>query len=173
MAMSFIGQIIMQAANFAPRGWAFCNGQKLPINQNTALFSIVGTMYGGDGRKNFALPDLRGRSPLHPGKSLGSRFGVNSVTLTIENLPTHSHDFAQPCSTELGESDNPQGQAWAALSTDSSPPPESKFYDAASALKFMDGYTPAPIGGSQPIALTQPIQVVNFIICVQGIMPTR
>ena len=99
----FIGEITMFAGTFAPRGWAFCNGQRLPIAQNSALFSILGTTYGGDGRTDFALPDLRGRAPVHVGtgpglspNSLGQPKGVETVTLTVNEMPSHNHDLLQP-----------------------------------------------------------------------------
>ncbi len=104
----FIGQINLFAGNFAPRGWAFCDGQLLPINQNEALFSLLGTMYGGDGRTTFALPDLRGRTPVHPGsgpgltnRRLGERLGLEDYALTVGQLPSHTHVLPEPASGSL------------------------------------------------------------------------
>ncbi|MGC4087610.1 MAG: tail fiber protein [Polyangiaceae bacterium] len=121
----FIGMIIVFAGNFAPRGWALCNGQLLPIAQNTALFSILGTTYGGDGRTTFALPDLRGRVPVHPGQgpglsnySLGQVSGTETVTLTTQNLPAHTHTFAPSCATTIPNAESPANNVPANLESD-------------------------------------------------------
>ena len=114
----FIGQILMVAFNFAPQGWALCNGQLLPIAQNQALFSLLGTQYGGDGRTNFALPNLQGRVPVHQGENnvggnyvMGMSGGVENVTLLVNNMPSHSH--AANCSTALGPNADPAKNFWA------------------------------------------------------------
>src|SRR6187399_3074015 len=118
MAEPFLGEIRLMSFGFAPKGWAFCNGQFLPINQNQALFSLLGTTYGGNGQTNFALPDLRGRIPVHSGQgpglsnsSLGETGGTEAVTLTVAQLPRHSH--AAQGASGAGNSSGPAGQVWA------------------------------------------------------------
>ena len=114
MSEPFIAEIIMFGGNFAPRGWAFCDGQLLSISSNTALFSILGTTFGGDGRTTFALPDMRGRVSVHPGtgpglsnRRLGERGGTETVGLNASQIPSHNHTFAPPCSTNDGTADSP------------------------------------------------------------------
>ena len=168
MSEPFLGQIIMFAGNFAPRGWAFCSGQILPIAQNTALFSILGTTYGGNGQTTFALPDLRGRVPVHAGQgpglssfTLGQVGGAETGTLTVNNLPTHNHLASSNQGPATGS--RPGGAV----------PSAGGAYAAAS-----DGSTLNPAfiqnsGGSQPFDLHQPYTCVNFIIALEGIFPSR
>ena len=163
----FIGQIMMVGFSFAPKGWALCNGQLLPINQNQALFSLIGTYYGGDGRTNFALPNLQGRVAIHQGSSagtsnyaIGTSGGVEHVALLVNNLPAHSHPAN--CNTALGFASNPAKNFWA----------EAPAY-ATSANAQMAATAIGTTGGNQPITVVQPFLCVNFIIALQGIFPSR
>jgi microcystin-dependent protein len=167
----YIGEIRMFAGNFAPRGWAFCNGQLLAIAQNTALFSLLGTMYGGDGRTNFALPDLRGRVPMHfgqgPGltpRTQGEQSGSETVTLIAGQMPSHSH--AVNGNQGPGDSTSPAGRYWAASSR------RDASY-AGSADTALSPQAVAPAGGSQPHENRQPYLAVSYIIALQGIYPPR
>lgn len=171
MSDPFVGEIRMFAGNFAPRGWAFCNGQLIPINQNTALFSLLGTLYGGDGRSTFALPDLRGRTPIHfgqgPGLSnypQGERGGTEQVTLTPEQLPAHSH--ALLASDAEGDQRTPNHHALAT-------PEEGLIYSATAPTAVMAKGAIAPTGSSQPHENRPPYLAVNYIIALFGIFPTR
>ncbi len=171
MSDPFIGEIRMFAGNFAPRGWAFCNGQLMPISQNTALFSLLGTTYGGDGRSTFALPDLRGRVPLHAGQGsglsdypLGSRGGSEQVALTTEQLPAHSH--ALLASDAEGNQRSPANHTLAT-------PEESLLYSAAEPTVAMAKDAIAPTGSNQPHENRQPYLAVNYIIALFGLFPTR
>lgn len=169
----FIGQIIMFAGTFAPRGWAFCNGQLLPISQNTALFSILGTTYGGDGRTTFGLPDLRGRVPMHfgsgPGltpRSLGQKAGTEEITLGIDQIPSHNHvaNAVEPA----GDSNDAQNNFWADDAGVS-----SGTYHTGPANTTMNPGAISHVGGSQSHTNVQPFQCVNFIIALVGIYPSR
>ena len=171
MSDPFVGEIRMFAGNFAPRGWAFCNGQLMPISQNTALFSIIGTIYGGDGRTTFSLPDLRGRAPIHAGQGaglsdypLGSRGGVEQVALTTEQLPAHSH--ALLASDAEGDQRTPANHALAT-------PEEGLFYSAAEPTAVMAKGAIAPTGNNQSHENRQPYLAVNYIIALFGIFPSR
>lgn len=189
MSQAFIGEIKMFAGTFAPRGYAFCNGQLMSIASNTALFSILGTTYGGNGVQTFGLPDLRGRSPIHwgqgPGLSdmtLGETGGVENVTLISTQMPAHAHaatggtgTITLPCSTKLGDSDSPVGRVPAI-----SPGGEEQFIgvaDANAQTAPLTVTTPAPViapaGGSQPHENRPPFLAVTFIIALQGIFPSR
>lgn len=167
----YIGEIRMVAFNFAPRGWALCDGQLLSIAQNTALFSLIGTIYGGDGRTTFALPDLRGRVPVHAGtgagltpRSLGERGGVENVTLNIAQIPSHNHlAFANSGNATTG---NPVNATWANVGLNS-------IYNTSTPNVNMAGATIGNMGGSQSHINMQPYEVVNFIIALQGIYPSR
>jgi microcystin-dependent protein len=168
----FIGQIMMFAGNFAPNGWALCDGQLLSISQYTALFSILGTTYGGNGQTTFALPDLRGRVPVHPGQgpglsnySLGQQSGTETVTLTTAQIPAHAHAFAPGCSTQAPNSDTPANAVPATIDSTSmySTEPNGNMRPVNSAA----------VGGSQPHGNLQPLVCVNFIIALQGIFPPR
>ena len=166
MSTPFLGEIKMISWNFAPRNWAFCNGQFLPINQNQALFSLLGTMYGGNGQTTFALPDLRGRSPFHNGQGFtqGQAGGEIAHTLTQSEMPAHNHFVG--CNSAAGDQVPPTGRIWAQTSQNP--------YNARGAnLATMDPSTIANNGGSQPHANLQPYLVINFIIALTGIFPSR
>ena len=170
MSEPFIGQIIMFGGNFAPRSWAFCNGQLLSIAQNTALFAILGTTYGGNGQTTFALPDMRGRSPKHPGQGpglssydLGESAGVESTTLTINNMPTHNH-LITGSSTD-GDQTKLNGRVLATTTSNTYANSGSDATMAATAVSLT--------GGSQPFSILNPYLCVNFIIALQGIFPSR
>lgn len=166
MATPFIGQIQMFSFNFPPRFWARCDGQLLPINQNQALFSILGTTYGGNGTTNFALPDLRGRTPLHfgqgPGlsnRSLGQVGGAENVTLLTSQLPSHSHTpAANNAAPTIG---TPAGNLWAQGN-----------YSATGGSSMAAGDI-GNAGGNQPHANLSPYLTVNFCIALSGIFPSR
>lgn len=175
MAEAFMGEIRMFAANFAPRAWGLCQGQSLAIASNQALFSLLGTTYGGDGRSTFALPDLRGRVPLQQGdgpgltnRPLGSRGGTETVTLALNQIPQHTH--SRMASQDVADSDDPTGRVTATL------PAGDRFYELAADA---DKLTEAPeamignAGGSQPHPNMMPILAMNFIMCLQGSYPSR
>ena len=166
----FIAQIIMFAGNFAPRNWAFCEGQLLPISQNTALFSLIGTIYGGDGRTTFALPDLRGRVPISPGtgpglstRQLGQRSGTETNTLLLNNLPSHNHSFVLPAKEE-GDADAPSGKFIAGDGTMS-------FGNTSDSA--MAPLNTANTGSNTQVNNMQPYLCVNYIICLYGTFPSR
>jgi microcystin-dependent protein len=163
----FIAEIRMFGGNFAPVGWATCDGQLLPIAQNTALFSLIGTIYGGDGQTTFALPDLRGRLPVHigTGLSIGQASGSETIALTAANLPAHTH-VANAAST--GTTLSPSGQYWAADPGGNVAP-----YAAAPDGSVMSGAAIGAQGGSQPHDNMQPFLALTFIIALQGIYPSR
>jgi microcystin-dependent protein len=167
----FLGQIQAFGFNFAPRGWAFCDGQLLPISSNTALFSLLGTTYGGDGRSTFALPDLRGRSIVHPGTGpglspirQGDRGGAESVTLNIANLPSHNHTATVAVNTGGGEDSNP---------TQFIASHASAFSEEATAGKFLSGVAVGNNGGSQAFNTRNPYLGVYMSIALQGVFPSR
>ena len=170
MAEQFIGEIKMFGGNFAPRGFAVCNGQLLPIAQNTALFSLLGTTYGGNGTTTFALPNLQGRVPLHQGqgpglspRTMGESFGSQAVTLTGAQMPMHSH--AQRASTSAASSTAGPSGAPAASTT--------SIYGSGSPQVAMAAAAVGVAGGSQPHDNMAPYTVLNFIIALQGIFPSR
>jgi microcystin-dependent protein len=161
----YVGEIRMGGWNFAPAGWAMCNGQLLPINENETLFQLIGTTYGGDGQTNFALPDLRGRLPVHqgPGFTIGQAAGTETVTLTSAQIPAHSHPFA--ATTNPGAQRNPTGNALATVVAGSAyaqDPPTTAL--AANSI----GNT----GNSQPHNNLQPYLCVTFIISLFGVFPS-
>lgn len=168
----FIAEIVMFGGNFAPRGWAFCDGQLLPINQYSALFSILGTTYGGDGRTTFALPDLRGRVAMHPGngpgltpRDLGERGGQETVTLTVNQIPAHNH-YINAISS-IGDNRSPSGRLLAdsgAFDTE---------FSAATPNTTMKSTMVQNTGGGQPHTNMQPFLCVNYIIALQGTFPSR
>jgi microcystin-dependent protein len=166
MAEPFLGEIRITSFNFPPKGWALCNGQLLPINQNQALFSILGTTYGGDGRTTFGLPDLQGRLPVHFGDGvvLGERAGEESHTLNNQEMPAHTH-LANVVSG-AGSSARPDTGYWAASGQG------SLLYASGGANAQMNPAAIANVGGSQPHNNLQPYLVVNFIIALQGIFPS-
>ena len=177
----FIGQIMMFGSNFAPRGWALCDGQLLPISSNTALFSILGTIYGGDGRTTFALPDLRGRVSVHPGNGpglssyrLGEKGGVEDVTLNITQIPSHSHAAAGQITCNFSPvtpatSTSPVNGTFANA--------QAEIYNTAAGTQHMAAngvdVTLGNTGNNQEHTNTQPFQCVNYIIALQGIFPSR
>lgn len=164
MADPFLSEIRLMSFGFAPRGWALCDGQLLPINQNQALFSLLGTTYGGDGRVNFALPDLRGRAPIHQGGShtLGERGGEQAHTLSIAEIPTHAHTLA--VSSVAGNGNvNPSGRVLGG---------GNNVYHAPASLVAMQAGSVANSGGSQAHLNLQPFLVLAFCIALQGIFPS-
>jgi len=177
----FIGEIKMVGFNFAPKGYATCDGQILPIAQNSALFSLLGTTYGGDGRTTFQLPDLRGRVPLHQGqgaglsaRTIGQVGGEENHSLVVPEMPVHGHPvsgISVPCSAEDADSGSPSGTFPAVPSGG-----VNAYAAAASPGKsFASGGTgtAAPAGGSAPHNTMQPYLVVNFVIALQGVFPSR
>lgn len=169
----FIGEIIMFAGNFAPRGWALCEGQLLSISSNQALFSILGTTYGGDGRTTFALPDLRGRAPIQPGagpgltnRQLGQKGGGETVTLTTGEIPSHSHTVN--ASTERGSQTAPTGHVL-------TEPKDSNdlIYTADAPNTTMSASMIANTGGGGAHNNMQPFLGINFIIALVGVFPSR
>lgn len=171
MSEPFIAEVRIFAGNFAPRGWAFCNGQLLPVSQNTALFSLIGTTYGGDGRSTTALPDLQGRAPMHPGRGpgltarrLGERGGVATVTLTDAQMPNHTHTLQG--SGRPAIQDDPTGRFPAATSGFTP-------YNSAQNLVDMASQALPNTGGSQAHNNMQPFLTINFIIALVGLYPSR
>lgn len=164
MAEPFLSEIRLMSFVFAPKGWALCNGQLLPINQNQALFSLLGTTFGGDGRVNFALPDLRGRVPIHTGSghTLGERGGEQAHTLSIAELPTHTHVLNG--TTNTGNTPVPTNNILA-----DSP---SQLYAAPSSLTSLNSGAVANTGGSQAHLNMQPFLTLSFCIALQGIFPS-
>ena len=173
MADPFVAEIRIFPFNFAPKGWAWCDGQLLPISQNTALFSLLGTTYGGDGKSNFALPDLQGRAPMHPGQgpglsphNLGDTGGTETVTLLESQIPSHNHAVAS-----LGAPANrtsPIGNSFARTSSGSVYIPP-----AGAPLVSMSAQALPPAGGSQPHNNLQPYLTFFFCIALQGVFPPR
>jgi microcystin-dependent protein len=169
MAEPFLSEIRIMSFNFAPKGWALCNGQLLPINQNQALFALLGTMYGGDGRVNFALPDLRGRTPIHmgDGHTLGERGGEPAHTLSIAELPQHVH-VAQATTAQADQNSN--GPAPSRMPAQSN---FSALYAAAGSLQAMAPNALSNVGGSQAHENMEPYVTLNFCIALQGIFPSQ
>jgi microcystin-dependent protein len=164
MAQPYVGEIRMFAGNFAPAGWMFCEGQLLPISENETLFQLIGTTYGGDGESTFALPDLRGRLPLHQGNGfiLAETGGVEEVTLTVNQIAAHSHPFLGSGGTANGV--EPQSNTFATALQD--------VYVADLTAVNLSPQSIAPTGGSQPHTNFQPYLCVNFIISLFGIFPS-
>lgn len=164
MAEPFLSEIRIFPFNFPPKGWALCNGQLIPINQNQALFSLLGTNYGGNGQTNFALPNLRGRVPIHfgNGHTLGEAAGSTSVTVNIQQMPTHLH-FMQ-ASSQGGAAVAPGG---AVLAT------ANNMYQAPTNLVTLNPAAVSSVGGSQPHNNMMPYLVLNFCIALQGIFPSQ
>ncbi len=171
MSEPYVGEIRMFAGNFAPRGWAFCDGQLLAVSQNDALFSLLGTIYGGDGRTTFGLPDMRGRIPVHAGtgpglsaRRLGTKAGQESVTLTVNQTPAHTHDVT--ALTEAGTQDSPHSAMLAASST-------VRMYRNGAPNVDMAAAMVGNNGGSQGHNNLMPTVCVHFIIALFGIYPSR
>jgi microcystin-dependent protein len=175
MADPFIGEIRMFAGNFAPQGWALCDGQLLPIAQNAALFSVLGTSYGGNGVQTFALPDLRGRCPINQGQGqglsnfvLGEQVGNETTTLTAQQMPSHNHTISA-CSNN-GDQKSPQANVLAVTPEDG-----HKVYNGFTApAKANTTMAPTGLAGSNlPVGLRSPSLAVSFIIALNGIYPSR
>lgn len=183
MSDPLIAEIKMFAGNFAPRGFAFCSGQILSIAQNTALFSLLGTTYGGNGQTTFGLPDLRGRCPVHVGQGpglpsvvLGEMAGSPTTTLTPSQMPAHIHTLSSgrakmPCSSGAGDSDNPTGAIPAGSATDENYAATGSATDVMADANLTG--TTDPAGSSQPFSNMQPFLGINFIIALEGIYPSR
>ncbi|MGN6528992.1 MAG: phage tail protein [Burkholderiaceae bacterium] len=164
----FLAEIRLTSFPFAPRGWAFCNGQLLPINQNQALFAVIGTYYGGNGVSNFALPDLRGRIALHQSGALpiGTAAGAEAHTLTAAEMPSHAHPMH--ASAKPAASSSPAGAMLATGLRGGTP-----FYAPATALVPLAPPTVAPAGGGQPHENRPPFLTLNYIIALEGIFPSQ
>ena len=171
MSEPFVGEVRIFAGNFAPRGWAFCDGQLLAVSQNDALFSLLGTIYGGDGRTTFGLPDLRGRVPIHAGsgpglspRRLGAKAGAENVTLTVNQLPSHNHgpiQASENSATERTASGNVTAES------------VTRVYRDAATLSNMNTASLTNVGGSRKHTNLMPFLCVNFIIALFGIYPSR
>jgi microcystin-dependent protein len=168
----YIGEIRMFAGNFVPEGWAFCDGTNLSISSNEALYTLLGTIYGGDGQSTFALPDLRGRIPLHVGTNpstgmnyfLGQQSGSETVTITTEQLPTHSHGVS--ANNSVGDSNTPQNNVWG-LSN------EGEQYVVGEPNGTMSTTSITKVGGNQPHDNMMPYLTVSFIIALNGVYPSQ
>ncbi len=167
MSQPYVGEIRMFAGNFAPAGWMFCEGQLLSIAENETLFNLIGTTYGGDGQTTFALPDLRGRLPIHQGSgfTLAQTGGVESVTLTTGQIPAHSHPFL--ASGNQASSTNPVNQVPAITQAATITP-----YGTDNPLVQLNSASIGPVGGSQPHDNFQPYLCIDFIISLFGVYPS-
>lgn len=167
MSEPFLGEIKIMSFGFPPKGWAMCNGQLLPINQNQGLFSLLGTTYGGDGRVNFGLPNLQVRTPIHVGNghTLGERGGEQAHTLSISEIPTHTHTAS--AANVAATSNAPSNARMISQSVG------ANMYAAASNLQAMVPQALAAVGGSQPHINMQPYLTLNFCIALQGIFPSQ
>jgi len=163
MSEPFLSEIKIVSFNFAPKGWALCNGQFLPINQNQALFALLGTTYGGNGQTTFALPNLRGRVPIHMGShTLGEAAGSTAVTVNIQQLPTHVHSLM--AANASADNNDPSGRYLGAAAA---------LYHSATTLTPLLPSSVSNLGGSQPHNNMMPYLVLTFIIALQGIFPSR
>lgn len=171
MSEPFLGQVMMVGFNFAPRKWAFCDGQILPINQNQSLYSLIGTTYGGDGRTSFALPDMRSRTPFHRGDAfvLGSKTGIESVTLTAAEMPNHTHQaIAEDTLATTTDANN----AYLAELEDSGPRDLYASPTGSGLVNFRSGSI-SNTGGGQAHENMQPYITLSFVIALQGLFPSR
>ncbi len=171
MSEPFVGEIRMFAGNFAPRGWAYCDGQLLAVSQNDSLFSLLGTIYGGDGRTTFGLPDMRGRIPVHAGsgpglspRKLGAKGGTEKVTLTVNQLPSHTHPMK--ASTTIADETAPQGNVTA------QPSAAQLYFETAPTVNLATTAV-TNVGGSRSHTNLMPFLCVHFIIALFGIYPSR
>ncbi|MCA1242818.1 tail fiber protein [Stappia stellulata] len=171
MSEPFVGEIRMFAGNFAPRGWAFCDGQLLAVSQNDALFSLLGTIYGGDGRTTFGLPDMRGRLPIHAGhgpglseRRLGAKGGAEQVTLTVNQMPSHTHPLK--ASTDFGTEASPAGNIPAQSTV-------GNLYFETFPSENLSSSAVTGTGGSRSHTNLMPYLCVHFIIALFGIYPSR
>lgn len=166
MSTPFMGELKLISFGFAPKGWALCNGQQLPINQNQALFSLLGTMYGGNGQTTFALPDLRGRTPIHVGAGFtqGQAGGQEAHTITMSEMPAHTHQVQG--STATGTVNTGTGNSFGVSQV-------PVYAPSGGAVTTIEPSSVTNIGGSQPHENRQPFLVLNFAIALQGIFPSR
>lgn len=182
----FIGQIVMFGGSFAPRGWALCEGQLLAISSHSALFSILGTIYGGDGRSTFGLPDLRSRMPVHSGDGnagpglravrLGQKGGRENHQLNVNEMPSHSHNTSIKISDGPGDTHTPTDNALAAVALERDLKKTVEVYvdnpNYASGFK-LGGVIEQPVGGNQSFSILPPYLGINFIIALEGVFPSR
>lgn len=173
MGEPFVGEVRMFGGSFAPAGWAMCQGQLMPISQNETLFNLIGTTYGGDGQSTFALPDLQGRMPLHAGQGpgisqtyqIGETGGVESVTLSVQQIPVHTH--ALLASGDFGQNQQPQNGFFAQLNTG------TLYISPADPMANLNAGALSPVGGSQPHENMMPYLCITFIISLFGVFPTQ
>ena len=169
MGEPYIGEIRMFGGNFAPAGWVFCSGQLMPISENDALFTLIGTTYGGDGQETFGIPDLQSRVPMHVGTrdgityQLGESGGVESVTLTLQQIPVHTHAIL---GSGAGATTQTPGGNVAAVAA-------AQVYSSASSPTQMSAQSISPIGGSQPHDNIQPYLCISFILSLFGVFPQQ
>jgi microcystin-dependent protein len=165
MSQPFVGEIRLFGGNFAPAGWAFCNGQLLSIAENDVLFTLIGTTYGGDGQSTFALPDLQGRIPVHQGSGfvIGQKAGTETITLTVNQMPTHTH---VPSASSTGGSDTPSGNVWGKS-------PTGKPYGVQPSTVSLNTQSVSIIGNSQPHDNQHPYLTISYIISLFGIFPSQ
>jgi microcystin-dependent protein len=171
MSQPYVGEIRMFGGNFAPAGWAFCNGAIMPISENDTLFTLIGTTYGGDGQQTFGLPNLSSRLPVHQGNGfvLAEAAGAEQVTLTVQQIPIHSHVPMCQNTSNSGNSPTPGQHTWASQAA------TGVYVDQANSapLNAMAASTMSPVGGSQPHENMMPFLCVNFIISLFGIFPSQ
>ena len=174
MADPFVAEIRIFPFNFAPKGWAFCDGQLLPLSQNTALFSLLGTTYGGDGKSNFALPNMQGNAPMHPGQGpglslhdLGETGGTEAVSLLESEIPSHNHNLMSVTSF-AGSANLPTNNVFSKTVD-----PFTPYTTVVNPLAPMANTALSPTGGDQPHNNMQPYLTLNFCIALQGVFPPR